>query len=475
MTRILGVDIGTTSLKACVFDEKGNELVSKTLAYDLITEGEFIEFPAEKYYELFEDAFNTLSASGKIDALAIDTQGETIIFCDENGTPLMNAIVWLDNRADKEAKELEKHFGLKTVYETTGQPEVPAGYPCPKILWLKRNKPEIFAKVKKIFLLEDYLLYRLTGKFVAERSLLSSSLYLDIRSGEYWQEMLDYLGISKTQLPELKESGEYVGEYKGVKVSTGALDQISGFIGAGINEEGKISEMTGTCLAVCALSTKIPPYYDGIKVPAHYVSKGKYCLLMWAPTAGMALEWYKKNFCEGMGYIEIDDIAKTIPFGSEGLTFVPNMCGSVMPDKDELMTGGVYGLELKHTKGHFIRAIMESVACLLRQFIEHINIPITEITSIGGGAKSKLWMQIKADVTGKKIVRLSKKETGCLGTAILAGTGAKIYESTDCAVKELIQTDYYAERIEKEADTDALYARFISLNNLFLSRDKNLL
>ncbi len=475
MKRLLGVDIGTTSLKACVFDEKGNELGSKTLAYDLITEGEYIEFPAEKYYELFETAYNELSAQGKIDALAIDTQGETIIFTDDNGVPLMNAIVWLDNRADKEAKEIENHFGLKTVYEITGQTEVPAGYPCPKILWLKRNKPEIFSKVKKIFLLEDYLLFRLTGKFVAERSLLSSSLYLDIRTGEYWQEMLDYIDIDKSLLPQLKESGEYVGDYDGVKVSTGALDQIAGFIGSGINEEGKMSEMTGTCLAVCALSTKIPEYYEGIKVPAHYVSKGKYCLLMWAPTAGMTLEWYKKNFCEGIGYAQLDDLAGSLPFGSEGLTFIPNMCGSVMPDKDELMTGGVYGMELKHTRGHFIRAIMESVGCLLRQFVEHINIPIKEITSIGGGAKSKLWMQIKADITGKKIVRLSQKETGCLGTAILAGSGAKIFDSTDSAIKELVQQDYFTQPLESKENADKLYNRFISLNNLLLSRDKNLL
>ncbi len=475
MTRILGVDIGTTSLKACVFDEKGNELESKTLAYDLITEGNFIEFPADKYYDLFESAFTALSKNGKIDALAIDTQGETIIFCDENGVPLMNAIVWLDNRADKEAKELEEHFGLKTVYEITGQTEVPAGYPCPKILWLKRNKPEIFSKVKKIFLLEDYLLFKLTGKFVAERSLLSSSLYLNVATGEYWQEMLEYLGVTTAQLPELKESGEYVGEYKGAKVSTGALDQIAGFIGAGINEEGKVSEMTGTCLAVCALSNKIPPYYEGIKVPAHYVSKGKYCLLMWAPTAGMALEWYKKNFCEGLDYGKINELASQVPFGSEGLTIVPNMCGSVMPDKDELMTGGVYGVELKHTKGHFIRAIMESVACLLRQYIEHIDLPIKEITSIGGGSKSKLWLQIKADVTGKKILTLSKKETGCLGTAILAGAGAGIYESKDSAVKELVEIESITESNETRESADKLYSRFTSLNKLFLSRDKNIL
>ncbi len=474
MKRILGVDIGTTSLKACVFDEKGNLLDSQSLAYDLITQSEYVEFPAEKYFELFEKAFNTLSEKGKIDALSIDTQGETIIFCDQNGTPLMNAIVWLDNRAEKEAKEIEEHFGLKAVYEVTGQTEVPAGYPAPKILWLKRNQPEIFAKVKKIMLLEDYLLFRLTGKFVAEKSLLSSSLYLDIVKGEYWEEMLEFIGTDKSQYPELKECGEYVGDYKGVKVCTGALDQIAGFIGTGINEMGKISEMTGTCLAVCALSDTLPPYFDGIKVPAYYVAKNKYCLLMWAPTAGMVLEWFKKNFCEGLNFDVINEGVESVPFGSEGLTVMPNMCGSVMPQKDELMKGGVYGIDLKHTRAHFSRAIMESVACLLRQYIEYLNLPVNEIISIGGGAKSKVWLKIKADITGKKIFTLNVTEIGCLGTALLAGAGAGIFDSIEKAANSIIKTKDQTDFDSDRRPADEVYGRFISLNDLLLGRDKKL-
>jgi len=137
MKYLLGVDIGTTSLKACVFDENGVEYNSATKSYTLITKGETVEFPAEKYFELFMEAYNELTSDYKIEALAIDTQGETMICVDKAGNPVMNAIVWLDNRADKEAKLIENKFGLKTIYEVTGQTEVPAGYPAPKILWLK--------------------------------------------------------------------------------------------------------------------------------------------------------------------------------------------------------------------------------------------------------------------------------------------------------------------------------------------------
>ncbi len=475
MKHLLGIDIGTTSLKGCVFDEKGNEIASVTKAYKLITEGEFVEFPAEQYFSLFEEAYEELSAKTHIDAFSIDTQGETIIFLDANGKPLMNAIVWLDNRAKSEAEEIEKHFGMKRVYEVTGQTEVSPGYPAPKILWLKNNRPDLFSKLDKIMLLDDYLLYRITGSFTCDRALYSSSLYLNITTGEYWKEMLDFIGINERYLPKLKESGEKIGEYKGATVSTGTLDQIAGFIGSGIIREGMVSEMTGTCLAVCALSKVIPQYFEGIKVPVHYVSKGRFCLLMWAPTAGMVMEWFKNNFCSDIGFKELDSQAEKIPLGSEGLVFAPNMCGSVMPQKDSDLKGGIYGLELKHMRAHFARAIMESVACLLRQYLEYINIPVNEIISIGGGAKSKVWLQIKADITGKKLMTLKNKETGCLGTAILAGVGAGIYNDIENAVSSTVGYSDYAERKVSLKDADEFYKKYVAFDEMLLNRDEHLM
>ena len=470
MKYLLGIDIGTTSLKGCVFDERGKELASVTKAYTLLTEGERVEFPAEKYFELFKEAYDELSAQFPITSFAIDTQGETLIFLDKQGQPLVNAIVWLDNRADAEAKAIETAFGLKAVYEITGQTEVPAGYPAPKILWLKNNRPELFARLDKVVLLEDYLLYRITGKFVCERSLYSSTLYLDIRTGEYWKEMLNFIGVDESYLPILCESGEKVGEYQGATVCTGALDQISGFIGSGIIREGMVSEMTGTALAVCALSKVIPPYFEGIKVPAYYVAKDKYCLLMWAPTAGMVMEWFKKNFCADLDYKTMDEAAAKIPLGSEDLTISPNMRGSVMPVNDSELKGGVYGMDLKHTRAHFARAIMESIACLLRQYLECLQLPVDEIISIGGGSKSGIWRQIKADITGKKVVTLKNKETGCLGTAIYAGYGAGIYEDIDGAVSTLVEKKDVVEPIADRIAADRVYQRDMALDALFLHR-----
>ena len=393
-----------------------------------------------------------------------------MIVLDKAGKPLMNAIVWLDNRADKEAKLIEDKFGLKTVYEVTGQTEVPAGYPAPKILWLKNNMPEIFEKADKFLMLEDYLLYRLTGSFVAEKSLYSSTLYLDAKAGEYYKDMLDFIGITEDKLPKLYESGEKVGEYKGVSVVTGALDQISGFIGSGIIREGLVSEMTGTALAVCALSKEIPPYVEGIKVPAYYVGKNKYCLLMWAPTAGMVLEWFKKNFCFDIGFKEIDEGAEKIELGSEGLVIAPHMRGQVMPENDSELKGGVYGIDLKHTRAHFSRAIMESIACMLRQYLEYLGVQVDEIISIGGGSKSKLWRQIKADITGKKVVTLKNKETGCLGTAIYAGHGIGLYKDINEAVSKIVTTDSETLPKAEKQKADSVYNRNLAYDNQLLNR-----
>ena len=194
---LLGIDVGTTSVKAAAFDENGKMLFCRTYDYNLITSGDTVEFAADDYIDIVKTAISDARAEAEIYALAVDTQCETLILTDDNGKPLHNAVVWLDNRASEEALEIKEAFGNRKVYEITGQPEITATWPASKLLWFKKNLPEVFEKTRKIFLLEDYILYKLTGEFVTEKSLQSSSLYFDIRNGEWWDEMLTFLGVSK--------------------------------------------------------------------------------------------------------------------------------------------------------------------------------------------------------------------------------------------------------------------------------------
>jgi len=190
MKYLVGADIGTTSLKAAVFDSDGNLIKSSTKDYTLKVSGDRVEFCAEDYFKLFLEAYREISEGLEIAAVAVDTQCETLILTDEKGEPLCDAIVWLDNRAREQAERIKERFTNKLVYDVTGQPEITATWPASKLLWLKENSPEIFEKTKKVFLLEDWIIYKMTGRFVTEKTLQSSSLYFDINTADWWDDML---------------------------------------------------------------------------------------------------------------------------------------------------------------------------------------------------------------------------------------------------------------------------------------------
>ncbi|MBE6662442.1 MAG: hypothetical protein E7606_04080 [Ruminococcaceae bacterium] len=454
---LMGIDIGTTSVKSGVFDETLEQKLSFVADYTLDSHGDIVEFDGEEYWTIVKGEIEKACRDLKIDALAVDTQCETLILTDDFGNPVRQAIVWLDNRATKEAEEIEAHFGRQKVYEITGQPEITATWPACKLLWVKKNEPEIWAKTKKVFLLEDWILYKLTGRFVTEKTLQSSTIYFDIRQGAWWQEMLDFIGVGEDMLPELLDSGVRVGNYRGIEVVTGAMDQISGAIGAGVLQKGIVSEMTGTTMVIFSPCDDIPAFDEKSIIPCHYNYDGKYCLLTWSATAGMALKWFKNALCENFSFAELDELAGKISIGCDGLTFLPYLCGSTMPKYNPSARGSFTGLTPEHTRGHFVRSIMEAISCTLKENLDYLNLPVTEIRAMGGGANSPLWCQMKADMTGKTLVTLKNKETACLGGAILAGVGIGIFPSVESVADRILAKDVYT---PKGADYTAAYENY---------------
>ena len=457
MAYLMGIDMGTTSVKTAVFDEHLCEKIKLTADYTLDSKGDMVEFPAQQYWEIVKEEIAKVKAELQIDALAIDTQCETLILTDEAGDPVRPAIVWLDNRATKEAEAIEKHFGRQRVYEVTGQPEVTATWPACKLLWVKNNEPDVWAKTKRVFLLEDYILFKMTGRFVTEKTLQSSTIYFDIKGNCWWREMLDFIGVSDKMLPELLDSGAYVGDYEGIRVTTGAMDQVSGAIGAGVVKPGIVSVMTGTTMVIFTPSKEIPAYDPASIVPCHYNYDGKYCLLSWSPTAGMALKWFRNALCEQFSFADLDELAAPIAPGSDGVTFLPYLCGSTMPKYNPAARGSFTGLTTEHGRGHFVRAVMESVACMLKSNLDYLSLDVSEIRAMGGGATSPLWCQMKSDMTGKKLLTLKNTETACLGAAILAGVGTGVFESVEAAAERIVTNKVYQ---PEDADYSACYERY---------------
>jgi len=312
-------------------------------------------------------------------------------------------------------------------------------------------------------LLEDYVLYKMTGKFVTEKTLQSSTIYFDIHNSSWWTEMLDFIGVDNSYLPELCDSGELVGEYDGIKVVTSAMDQVAGAVGAGVVRKGIISEMTGTTMAIYVPTDKVPEYREDSIVPCHYSYDGSYCLLSWSPTAGMALKWFRDVFLKDKSFAELDELAENVPVGSDGVIFLPYLCGSTMPKYNPAARGSFTGLTTEHTAGHFVRSIMESVACVLKSNLDYLGVPVDEIRIMGGGAKSPLWCRMKADITGKKLATLKNKETACLGSAILAGVGMGVFSSVEDACKNISIDKVYE---PCAADYSKVYDSFINYDNI---------
>jgi len=471
MKYVIGVDAGTTSFKAGIFSDSLRAVKIISENYELhYTKNGFIEFPPEEYWQMFcKLTRRLLSETGippiDIEGLSICSQGETMICTDSNFRPVQNAIVWTDARASKQANAIRRDFGEKSVFEHTGQREISSGWPATKLIWIKDNLPDVFKKISHVFLLEDYLIYRLTGHFVTDKSISSSTLYLDIKTGEWWEDMLAYIGLSEDKFPRIHESCEKIASITysascdtGLSTSTsvisGALDQASGMLGAGNIKFGTVTETTGTCLAVCSYIESDFPNHLNCNLPIHCgILPKSYYAIYWSPAAGSINKWISEAFYSNSKKEEeelfqlIDNEAAEIVPGSEGLTLMPYHSGINYPYSNGSARGVFTGISLTHKRAHFARASLESIAYLLRQSINEIakhGIDTTMIYSLGGGSSSSLWNQIKADVTQIPIHTLYEDEVTCKGAAIIAAAGIGMFpDLASAAGSSIREKDVY--------------------------------
>lgn len=480
---ILAFDLGTTALKCALHDLNGEVIAKASEEYQLITpNADSVEMDVETYWQAFKSAVaRVMNESGvdaaEIKALGISAQGETLILVDHDGKPLRRAIVWLDNRAQNEADELGELFGHRHAFEITGQVKLVPTWPASKILWLRKHEPETFEKVGKFLLIEDYFLYRLTGEYVCEGSLVTSTCYWNFITRTWWQEMLDALHISTTQLPQYCESGEVVGKIRpeiarelglgpDTVVCTGALDQACGAIGVGNIKPGIFSENTGAALAICATVNQ-PVLDPGDQMPCHYHGLPGLYMLHTFTSGGIVMRWFRDEFAgpemrvsKSSGLDAYDLIgmeAARVQPGCEGLVMLPHLQGAMAPEANPKASGVFYGFTLRHGRGHFIRAIMEGVGFVVRrniEVIEGLGVSVNEIRALGGGARSRLWKQMEADIAGRPVLTTTNEEAATLGAAILAGKAVGFYSSVEEAAERMVQIK---ERFEPNEDNRAVY------------------
>jgi xylulokinase len=468
MPGILAFDIGTTALKCALHDINGNVLAKASEEYQLITpDADTVEMDLETYWQAFKSTVRRVLKESEIDpneirALGVSAQGETLILVDREGKPLRRAIVWLDNRAQKEAEMLGETLGHRHAFEITGQVKLVPTWPASKILWLKQHEPKVFEKIDKFLLIEDYFLYRLTGEYVCEGSLVTSTCYWNFRTRAWWKEMLQELGISENQLPHYRESGEPVGKLRpniaaelGLSlktvVCTGALDQACGAIGVGNIKPGIFSENTGAALAICA--TVNQPILDpDNQMPCHYHGLPGLYMLHTFTSGGIVMRWFRDEFAttemqvgksSGMDAYDLMGLeASRVAPGCEGLLMLPHLQGAMAPEANPKASGVFYGFTLRHGRSHFTRAIMEAVCFIVRrniEVIESLGVPVNEIRALGGGARSRIWKQMEADIVGRPVFTTTNEEAATLGAAILAGKAVGLYSSVEEAAERMIQ------------------------------------
>ena len=445
-----GIDLGTTNIKIAIYSEDFKLIDRQSRPVEYIRDGGFVEFNAVTYCEILVDLLNAMVKENNIKAIrqiAFTGQAESLVVLDAAGKPLMNAISWMDERSTEECKILEKQFSHEICETVTGQMAVLPTWPATKILWLQKNKPEVYAAADTYMLLKDYVVYYLTGEKKCDMSIATFSFYFDIYKKCYWQEMLDAIGVKLSQLPELVEPCTVAGTLKaglvpgiepGTAVNVGTLDHFAGMIGTGNIKPGGVTLSTGTVMAMTIMAEESMSHNTGIAM--HYgFLPDTHIMLPAVESGGVSLEWFRRACMKNVTYDEMN--ATLAKRERNDLLFLPYLVGTNAPEFDADAKGVFWGLRQEHDCIDMAGAIMEGVAYVLHKNLLHIHkngICLQNIISTGGGAKSPIWCQLYADITGLPVRIPAEKEAACLGAAMIAAVADGKYADFETASKELV-------------------------------------
>ncbi|ADQ46908.1 xylulokinase [Caldicellulosiruptor kronotskyensis 2002] len=496
----IGIDVGTSGTKTILTDSKGNILATATFEYPLYQpQIGWAEQNPEDWWDASVKGIKAVLEKSKVDPKEVKAVGLTgqmhgLVMLDKNYNVIRPSIIWCDQRTAKECDEITQKVGKERLIEITANPAL-TGFTASKILWVKNNEPQNYEKVYKILLPKDYIRFKLTGEFATDVSDASGMQLLDIKNRCWSDEVLEKLEIDKDLLGKVYESPEVTGKVsrqaseitglcEGTLVVAGGGDQAAGAVGNGIVKTGVISSTIGSSGVVFAHldEFKIDPQ-GRVHTFCHAVP-GKWHVMGVTQGAGLSLKWFRDNFAhiekaafefiDKDPYILMDQEAELANPGSDGLVFLPYLMGERTPILDPYAKGIFFGITAKHTRREFIRAVMEGVVFSLKNCLDILNemgIEVKEVRVSGGGAKSKLWKQMQADIFEMDVWTLNSKEGPAFGAAILAAVGAGEYNKVEEACDVMIQK---VESCNPNKDLFEVYRRTYKLYNSIYPRVKDL-
>ncbi|MGH3031527.1 MAG: xylulokinase [Gaiellaceae bacterium] len=441
MTVLVGLDVGTTGVKAVATSPSGEVLARAEEEYPLATPRPgWAEQDPEDWWRASESALARLEGS-KAAGIGLAGQMHGLVCLGEDGRPLRPAILWNDQRTGAECAEIEERIGLERLIALTGNRALP-GFTAPKLLWLRQNEPEVYGRIAHVLLPKDYVRLRLTGERATDVADASGTLLFDVAGRRWSEEVLAALEVPADWLPPALESPVVSGETaEGVPVAAGAGDQAAGALGVGVDRPGPLSVVLGTSGVVfAALPSFAADPEARVHAFCHAVPGGWHAMGVMLSAAG-SLRWFRDAFAPGAAYASLIAEAEPWPPGAEGAVFLPYLAGERTPHADPGARGAFTGLTVRHDRGALVRALLEGVAYGLRDSLEllaglGLRPEVGRVS--GGGARSELWLGIAASVLGVPLERTAVEEGAAYGAALLAGVAGGVFADVHEAVRACV-------------------------------------
>ncbi len=475
---ILSIDLGTTSTKTVLFDDRLRVISSARTEYQTFyPQSGWAEQNAEDWWlALVTTCREVLEKSGinpsNIVGVGVDSMSSMALPVDQQGNPLHNGLIWLDRRAWKESDWIKDIYGELQISINSNRSD-PSNF-APKILWIKNNLPDVYVKTYKFLHCNGYLVQKLTGNMTMDISEAGLSQLCDIRTGQWSDELIALSGIDRLKLPEIYSCTEIVGNIlaeaahatglkEGTPVIAGAMDNVSATLGLGLRHDGQAYISAGTATNAGACVAEVPT--DPSMLNYHHGVSGLYLVNGGVDYGGAGLRWFKSLIEEDRFY-EIDRLAQESGYRDEVLLYLPYMVGQRAPLWSPHSRAVAFGMNPDTSRKAMIRMIMEGIAMGVKnvfRLMEKKNYTSNEIVMTGGCANSHIWTQIFSDILNKPIILPGEMDVAPLGTAILTAVGVGLFPDFDSALAVQTVRDTYYPDNEKSSYYDDLFSAFINL------------